>query len=270
LKLPNKTETIYPQNCIVKSNKFFSKGKFNWTALNIKWFLDAEETTNFYEDAIQIMKSYTKDSKTVIDIGCGIGTFSIGLAKEGLNVTAIDTSPIVISAFEDRIKNKSIENIETFSIPFELLSNKNKYDIVLMSYMMGLINENNIEQILNLSNKYVILILPSDSIKDDFSISELYKKIGLDIAELKQQTYKEIVKVFDKLKINYDVKIFQSEFGQPFDSKKEACNFIKYYFNIPISYDIELTNWIEEKLIVKNNRYYLQNNKKSTIVLIKK
>lgn len=270
MKLLNKTETIYPHNYITESNKSFSRRKFNWTPSNIKWFLDAEKSTDFYDEAIKIMEPYIINSKTVIDIGCGIGTFSIKLAMKGFNITAVDISHLVIKTLEKRINNYSLQNIRTLNTAFEFILEKERYDIVLMSYVMGLINESNIEKIINLSNNYTILILPVDEIKDNFSITELYKRIKIDVRRLKQPTYKELIKVFEGLKIDYDLKIFQSDFGQPFDSKEEAIKFIQYYFKIPESKKVELIKWIEEKLIRKNSKYYLPNKKKSAVVIIKK
>lgn len=266
----NKIEIMYPQNCIIKSDKAVSNKKFNWTSKNIKWFLGAEETTDFYKKATEGMKTCIENSRTVIDIGCGIGTLSIELARKGLKVTAIDLSSIVIDSLKKRIDNGLIHNIDTINTAFEFISDKERYDIVLMSYMMGIVNNNNIEKILNLSNKYVVLILPIDEIKDDFSIKGLYQRIGMDTEVLKQNTYKDILETFNKMKIRYNLKLFQSEFGQPFHSKEEAVSFIQYYFNIPISKKIHLIKWIEKKLIVKNDKYYLPNKKRSAMILIKK
>lgn len=271
MRLMKKIETMYPQNCIIKSNNtFFSKKKFNWTSTNIKWFLDAEETTDFYEKAIEEMQLYIDNSNTAIDIGCGIGTFSIELARKGLKVTSVDISSVVIEALNKRIDKSYMQNIDAFNTAFEFISDKESYDVVLMSYMMGLVNDNNIEKILNLSNKYVVLILPVDEIKDDFSITELYQRIGIDTKELKQHTYEKLLETFNKLKIRYNLKLFQSEFGQPFDSKEEAVNFIQYYFNIPVIKKIQILEWINEKLIEKDNKYYLANKKRSAMILIKK
>ncbi|SKC46783.1 methyltransferase domain-containing protein [Maledivibacter halophilus] len=268
MKSLRKTETIYPQSYIIKSDRGFEK-KFNWTFSNIKWFLEAEETTDFYEKSIKELEPYIKKSKTVIDIGCGIGSFSISLAKKGLDITAIDMSSKVIEVLRKRAQKNLIQNINTYNSKFESITNKESYDIVLMSYMMGLVNDSNMEKILNMSNKYVVLILPIDEIKNDFSITELYERIGMNIELLKQQTYKELLEPLDRFKIKYDLKLIQSDFGQPFDSKEEALSFIKYYFKIPMIKNMQLVNWIEEKLIIKNKKYYLPNKKRSAMILIK-
>ena len=69
-----------------------SKVKFNWNKQSINWYLESEKNTSFYNETLEKIEPYIKNSKTVLDIGCGIGGFSIEFVKRGYDVTAIDKS----------------------------------------------------------------------------------------------------------------------------------------------------------------------------------
>src|ERR1043166_9322241 len=89
---------------------------------------------NWYEDFFQgincemLEKAYSADwtnqevefliselnvrqGQHMLDIPCGFGRHSIGLAKRGLHVTGIDISPAFINGLTDRIKSGNL-NIE--------------------------------------------------------------------------------------------------------------------------------------------------------------
>lgn len=264
--LQEATETIY-QGYLQKNFNIVKK-EFIYTKKSISWFIDSERTTTFYKKSLKILKPYLKECKTILDIGCGVGSFSIELAKMGFHTTAIDKFPLVIESLVERKRQMKLENLTPLNISFEDFEFNNKYDIILASYMMGLINENTIDDFLKNTNKHLVLILPYKRIKNDFSISELYGELEIDISNLEQSNYIDIINILDKKNIKYDIEIFKSEFGQSFKNFEEAILFIYHYFNVPKKNLRIVIEWLKRKLIIKNNLYYLPNVKESAMIII--
>lgn len=241
---------------------------FNWSKQNIKWYLDAENTTTFYNTGAEIMRPYMKNSGTILDIGCGIGSFSMEFAKRGFNVTAIDKSSLAVNTLIKRARMASLRNLKALNISFENFHIDQKYDIILISYMMGLVNSENIDRILEYTNKHLILVLPADDIKKDFSIYEFYSEAGIDVNILKQSNYLNVLEVLNKKNILYETNVFKSDFGQPFETIEDAVNFTNYYFNITWERWDKLRSWLSRKLIIRNKLYYLPNIKESVMIVI--
>lgn len=189
-------------------------------------------------------------------------------AQKGLCVTAIDKSEIAIKLLSERIKHSKLSNIEALNISFEDFKFDKKYDLIFISYMMGLINSKNIERILKYSNKHLILLLPISKIKNDFSINNLYKELGIDSSNLEQSNYLKVISALDKKNISYKLIKYESDFGQPFETIEEAIFFIYNYFNIPKKDSSKVKAWLEQKLIIKDNIYYLPNIKESAMIVI--
>ncbi|NLB33162.1 MAG: class I SAM-dependent methyltransferase, partial [Tissierellia bacterium] len=198
-----------------------SKVKFNWNKQSINWYLESEKNTSFYNETLEKIEPYIKNSKTVLDIGCGIGGFSIEFAKRGYDVTAIDKSSLAIDTLNDRINQMKLENLKTMDISFEGFTFINNYDIVFISYMMGLVNEFNIRNILDKANKHLILVLPFNKVKKDFSINELYNELKIDTKNLEQLNYTNITDMLSEMKKKYSIKKVETDLGQNFNSFEE-------------------------------------------------
>lgn len=253
-------------------NQYFNqdnpKVKFNWTNQSIKWYLASEGTTTFYKNINEKVEPFTKNCKTLLDIGCGVGTSSIEFAMKGFEVTAIDKSPVAFECLSSRARHMELNNLNPLNIAFEDFRFNNNYDIIFVCYMMGLINESNIENILQKVNKHLILVMPFNNIKNDFSVDELYVELGLDLKNLEQLNYLNIVDFLSKKNIKHYIKLINTEFGQPFNTFTEAVQFVYHYFNIPIEKVVEANEWLNRKIIKLNNKFYLPNNKESVIIII--
>lgn len=245
-----------------------SKVKFNWNKQSINWYLESEKNTSFYNETLEKIEPYIKNSKTVLDIGCGIGGFSIEFAKRGYDVTAIDKSSLAIDTLNDRINQMKLENLKTMDISFEGFTFINNYDIVFISYMMGLVNEFNIRNILDKANKHLILVLPFNKVKNNFSINELYNELKIDTKNLEQLNYTNITDMLSEMKKKYSIKKVETDFGQIFNSFEEATMFVYHYFNIPIEKKDKAEKWLKRKLVNLNDRFYLPNKRESVIIIL--
>jgi len=95
------------------------------------------------EDVIRIIKKYflPSGSKRVLDAGCGSGRHTIALLREGLDVTAVDTSDTGLEILDHLVsKDKFHVKISKSSIT-KLPFNDNHFDAVLCWGVLHYLNE---------------------------------------------------------------------------------------------------------------------------------
>jgi ubiquinone/menaquinone biosynthesis C-methylase UbiE len=85
--------------------------------------------------------SAVKPGARVLDIGCGSGSFAAECAAKGALVTAVDSSPQMLSILKNRLRGSELENrvkiIECGSASTSAVLNGEKFDMVVMSMMLG-------------------------------------------------------------------------------------------------------------------------------------
>ena len=100
-----------------------------------------------------LSKFITNDFENAIDIGCGTGLDSISLALNGLNVTAFDTSELMISKARQNAKDRNL-NIRFINSPFikKNVRQISKNDIIVsLGNAFANIKENDLNKIIKLS-----------------------------------------------------------------------------------------------------------------------
>ena len=100
-----------------------------------------------------LSKFIINDFKNAIDIGCGTGLDSISLALNGLNITAFDTSELMISKARQNAKDRDL-NIRFISSPFNKKNvlQVSKADIIVsLGNAFANIKENDLNKIIELS-----------------------------------------------------------------------------------------------------------------------
>ena len=96
--------------------------------------------------------------KSVLDLGCGFGRFSLKFAKKGSNVTGIDIK-------EMKIDHDNFNFVKSDIREFEF---KDKYDLIIASYVLHFFRREKAEEIIQKMKKsteiggYNILVCMSD------------------------------------------------------------------------------------------------------------
>ncbi len=112
---------------------------------------------------------------TALDLGCGEGLNAVGLAKLGVEVTAVDRQTAMIERTQ-KLANKETAIIKTEVIKIQDFQSDTKYDIVLFTHVLHFIPSENRERIVQ---KVVDLIktggvLVFADLEDDFPIPAEY------------------------------------------------------------------------------------------------
>ena len=86
------------------------------------------------ESVIEFVRSCNSNKQPkVLDLGCGIGRHAIVFAKEGFDVTALDSSEQALEELENKVNNLNLD-IETIEGNYlESIFKPNSFDII-MSY----------------------------------------------------------------------------------------------------------------------------------------
>lgn len=90
-----------------------------------------------YRNLIEIIEKYLEYAKSVLDIGCGVGTVDFYLASQGCNVVGIDISKKAISMAKENSKTFGLEKRMRFlNISFPEESIKGKYNLIIASEVL--------------------------------------------------------------------------------------------------------------------------------------
>lgn len=93
----------------------------------------------------------TKQS-TIIDLGCGIGKYSLLLARKGHRVTAVDISSKSLNLVKTQAIRYGIKTIHTYRGDFSTVIFKNKYEIGLCISTYHMLAEKEEDKIKTLGN----------------------------------------------------------------------------------------------------------------------
>lgn len=99
--------------------------------------LRAETIDYFFperDDEIDFWEGIASDyGNEVLHLMCGTGEISVGLAKRGFDVTALDLTEAMIYVAEDRIEKEDVDNIELFNEDARYFNLDKKFDFAFVS-----------------------------------------------------------------------------------------------------------------------------------------
>jgi len=100
----------------------------------------AERTTEEVNGIINVLgwTGQPATGKAVLDLPCGYGRHSIGLAKRGYDVTGVDINSVHLGRAADRAKNENVPNVQFIKQSMSEITFENKFDAVInMFYSFG-------------------------------------------------------------------------------------------------------------------------------------
>ncbi|MBX1797795.1 class I SAM-dependent methyltransferase [Campylobacter jejuni] len=109
-------------------------------------------------------------NKSIIDIGCGTGVWTLHLAKEAKEILALDSANTMLEILQEDAKKPNLDNIKCENLSFETWMQNNpnvKFDLAFLSMSPALQNEKDYTNFLNLA-KIKIYLGWADYRKSDF------------------------------------------------------------------------------------------------------
>lgn len=96
-------------------------------------------------------------NKTLLDVGCGTGVYTLHLAKQCLHVDGIDSSKEMLQILKKDAKKLNFSNIQTTHTEWTSFTCKNKYDFALSTMSPALNDDKDIEKFTNIATTKIYL-----------------------------------------------------------------------------------------------------------------
>lgn len=95
-----------------------------------------------YEQSIERTRNVVSNSDRVLEIGCGTGIVTLGIAKAVQHVMATDISPKMIATAREKAEHKSVTNVEFhvndgYALPYD----DDSFDVVLLFNVLHFVKE---------------------------------------------------------------------------------------------------------------------------------
>lgn len=151
-----------------------------------------------------------KNIKTVLDLGCGGGHWSIILTRKGLKVKAVDISSSAIKKLEKWSQEENLE-IETEVCDLQSYTDNQKYDLIICNSVLDHLLLDDIKKALkliyNLLNQNGYALISFDSLEEDNN--ENYDIIDNDIKLYNdEENYGMLWKYYSESEIRFLCKDF--------------------------------------------------------------
>ncbi|VEJ05460.1 SAM-dependent methyltransferase [Campylobacter lari] len=128
------------------------------------WNKKAKSYTRYNHSLNEIQKAtFAKlgslQGKSVVDIGCGSGVWTLHLAQKAKSVLGVDSSSAMLEILQEDAKTHAISNVKTLNLDFENFykNNNTKFDLAFLSMSPALQNEKDYKAFLSLASKKVYL-----------------------------------------------------------------------------------------------------------------
>ena len=182
---------------------------------------------------------------TVLDIGCGTGTYGLPLAARCSHVTELDGNLTAIKVVEERAAQAGLTNIRMVCKLWEEFNEEKQYDVVLSAMCPAICNFEDLYRMESLAKRQCVIITVMEGSYDKHR-SNIIRELGLKpegmitesriylkalqflSREVKLQTYSFKYEYRTSLQQMLDTyPTYLSIFGM---SEKETVSFIKDYF----------------------------------------
>ncbi|NLK66087.1 MAG: methyltransferase domain-containing protein [Campylobacteraceae bacterium] len=159
----------------------------------------------FQERFFKVLDKFGVDfeGKTLIDIGCGTGVYTLYLATLCKSVLGIDSSEGMLYELNLNLYDLDYLNVETKLVSFDEFETDRKFDIAFLTMSPALKTEADYEKFLNLANLRVYMNWEekrSSSLVDPF-----FKKYGYDNLNRNRAIY--LQEYLDNNAISYKTEI---------------------------------------------------------------
>ncbi|MBQ9876052.1 MAG: class I SAM-dependent methyltransferase [Campylobacter sp.] len=160
--------------------------------------------------------------KTLIDIGCGTGIYSLHLAKICKFVLGVDSSKEMLKELENSAKMQNITNIKTIFSDFKNFKSKDKFDIAFLTMSPALQSQNDFIKFANLANFRIFMNWEKP--RNSTLLTPFFEKFGVKNREKKLNSTANLLNFLKEKNIPFQSEILNEirhskrDFDDAFDN----------------------------------------------------
>lgn len=157
--------------------------------------------------------------KTLIDIGCGTGAYTLYLAKICKSVLGIDSSMKMLEELQKSAKEHNISNVNVENLSFDEFESKEKFDIAFLTMSPALQTKNHFEKFVSLGD--IKIYLNWYEPRRSSLLEPLFKKYGKNTLLNRThllQSFLEISKIPFKSEILKETRVQKRDFDEAYEN----------------------------------------------------
>ena len=161
---------------ITQSNKTQNSKSEIWDKKAKNYTKFSGNLTTFQKNFLKILDNFNVNfkDKTLIDIGCGTGIYSLYLAGICKFVLGVDSSVKMLEELNFKKDEFKIKNLKTLNLNFSNLKVDDKFDIAFLTMSPALQSKNDFKKFMSLGNLRVYL---NWEVPKNSSMLEVFYKI---------------------------------------------------------------------------------------------
>jgi ubiquinone/menaquinone biosynthesis C-methylase UbiE len=127
---------------IKEENERVIKERELWEKVASSYDKQSSKFEQAYKLSIEKSKKVLKNTDKVLEIACGTGIISLGIAEQVNSVVGVDISPKMITIAKEKLKKISIDNVEFKTADgYSLQYEDNTFDAVLLFNSLHIVKE---------------------------------------------------------------------------------------------------------------------------------
>lgn len=157
--------------------------------------------------------------KSILDVGCGTGVYSLYLAKNAKVVTCLDSSQEMLKCLQNDAKKFNITNINIINEAFDEFKNYDKFDIAFLTMSPSLQDKTSFDKFINLGSQKIYLNWNTprySSLIEPFLKHE--KKADYTTTANELQKYLEIKNIAYKTHIFHEKRELKRDFNSAYEN----------------------------------------------------
>jgi SAM-dependent methyltransferase len=200
----------------------------------------------------------------ILDVGCGTGMYTIRLASEALEVTALDFSREMLAVLKEDAAAGGLTNIRTFCCDWLSFKPLGRFDIIFCSMCPALAQEEALEKLISFSGARVVYLGWNGLYRPD-TMSGLY-----EICHIVPKTFEgagHMRSFLDSRRLSFDARPVEGQWRVSFSREKLLDSLQTTLENYGVQLPEEFLSEYIEKFRQPDGRYLEVSDYKIQMIL---